>query len=255
MQGQHGEGQSQGTGEVIGLGDAQGLPVVVSVGEQGVKGPKSPGGGAVRQGQGGQQGHQGGLGVVPLFRRGAVGVLPAAEDVDPWSLLLTGERDGLLQRQVPDGGFHGVQRQTQNRGLGLGRDHIQPGAAGEVRDPGQSLLLGPGSLKGGLIVPFFNVDDGEIGVGRDGIGGIGVPAVIPFHIPEPGFLVRAGDETDIPAQGDAQVFDRFHRQQGRCDRPLVVVGAAAIEKTVHQLGHKGLGDGPSLSRVYHVQVS
>ena len=136
------------------------------VGEQGVKGPKSPGGGAVRQGQGGQQGHQGGLGVVPLFRRGAVGVLPAAEDVDPWSLLLTGERDGLLQRQVPDGGFHGVQRQTQNRGLGLGRDHIQPGAAGEVRDPGQSLLLGPGSLKGGLIVPFFNVDDGKSASGE-----------------------------------------------------------------------------------------
>ena len=106
VQGEHGKGQGQGAGQVVCLGDAQGGAPVVPVGEEGVEGPDGPGRGAVCQGQGGQQRHQGGLGVMPLLGGGAVGVLPGAGHVEGLPLLGAGAGDRPLQGQGLEGLLH-----------------------------------------------------------------------------------------------------------------------------------------------------
>ena len=137
---------------------------------------------------------------------------------------MAGEGDLFLQPQGLDGGLHGFRGRPSTVAW-AGGDHVQPGAAGDLADLGQSGLLGPGGLEGGLIVALFDVDDGEIRVRGDGVGGVGVGTVIPLHVPEARLLVSAGDEADVVFQRNAQVLHGLHGQQGGHHGAFVVVGA------------------------------
>ena len=74
-------------------------------------------------------------------------------------------------------------------------------------------------------MPFLQVDDGKVRVRGQGVGGIGVAAVVPLDVPETGLLVGAGDEADVFGQGELQVPDGLHGQQGGHHGALVVCGA------------------------------
>ena len=104
-------------------------------------------------------------------------------------------------------------------------------------------------------MPFLQVDDGKVRVRGQGVGGIGVAAVVPLDVPETGLLVGAGDEADVFGQGELQVPNGLHGQQGGHHGALVVCGAPAVEQAVHHLGLEGGGNRPPLPGVYNVQVA
>ena len=85
---------------------------MVPVGEEPDQILNGLGGGAVRQGQGRQQGQQGGLGVVALFGGGAVGVLAAGLDAHAALGGGNGVRDGGFHAERGNGGVCLLRRQA-----------------------------------------------------------------------------------------------------------------------------------------------
>lgn len=126
---------------------------------------------------------------------------------------------------------------------------VEPGQAGQ-------LVAGRPALgKGGLIAALLHVDHREAGIRGEGVGGIGVGGEIVGDVLRAALLVGAHDDPDVGFQWDSQVLDALHSQQGGDHGALVVVCSAAVETAVHHFGLVGLGDGPALALVHHVQVA
>ena len=121
--------------------------------------------------------------------------------------------------------------------------------------PGQFLLNRPAFGEGGLKAALFRVDHGEAGVGGEGGGGKGMAGKIPGDVAGAGLLVGAQNAAAVGFQRDAQILYCLHGQQGGGQRPLVVVGAAAVDHAVHHFGGKGLGDGPAVAGGHHIQMA
>lgn len=68
-------------------------------------------------------------------------------------------------------------------------------------------------------------------------------------------LIGAIRTRTLGFQGNAQILDTLHRQQGGDHRTLVVVSPAAIDAAVHDLGRVGFRHGPALALVHNVQMT
>ena len=105
-----------------------------------------------------------------------------------------------------------------------------------------------------MVVALLDVDDGEVGVGGEGIGGVGLLAVVVGDVLGAALLVGAQDHTHVGGEGQAQVPDGLHGQQGAHHGALVIADAPAVEHAV--LFHTGVGiGGPAGALPHHVQVA
>ena len=253
--GQQGKGQGQRPGQLIGLGDAQGLAGAVAVREEGAQGAEGGGGAHLGQGKGAEQMEQAGDGVDALLRQGGVGALAAAEDVQAVPLLAQLVAHAGLGGGPVAIGAGGPGGQAGHQALGLRREHVDAEAAAELGHPGGGGLRGPGLGEHRLIAALLGVDEGELRVGGEGIGGVGLPGVVVGDVAGAALLVGAHQQAGVAPEGDAQLLHGLHGQQDSGHGALVIVGAPAVEHAVHLLGRIGLRHCPAGALAHHVQVA
>ena len=131
------------------------------------------------------------------------------------------------------------------------RHRVEGHPAREALDAG---IGGHGTGEGPLQLPLLAVADGELVVGREDEGRVGVDLVEMSHVGHARFLVRSQNEAEGVGEAAGTAEKKARRMQGHKQGPLVVARAAADEVAL------GAGDAPgiempALSRRYDVQMA
>ena len=249
------EGGADGdtAGRFVGQVDAQGAAVVILEGEHLGQGVDGTGRSRVRQGQLGEQAEQSGDGVGTFLRGGGVGVsagagdLHAAFDVHHFDLRAGDPTGGHGQR---GGGAAGELVDDRFR---LAGHHVDADAAVEGDHLGQLRLGFPFAGDDRGVMAFFDVDDGEFRVGREGAGRVGHGSVVVGDVPGATLFVGAQHQLHVAFQRDIQGFDALHGHHSGNRRAFVVIYPTSIDQVA--LLNQGVRIGvPPFAGCDHVQV-
>lgn len=110
------------------------------------------------------------------------------------------------------------------------------------------------AAESGMQAAFFDVDQGEIRIRGQGIGGTFFLPKIILQVAAAALLVEAQHQAGIPLHGNAQRPDGLHGIQGAQRGALVVGGAPAVDPVLHKLHGEGVRHRPAVPGGDHVQV-
>ena len=253
-QGQKRQGQGQHARLLVLHGNAQSLPPVVAVGEAVVEPPDRGLRLALGQIQAAQRLQRGRNGVLALVRGGGVGLNAHSGDGQGLPFRVCRQCYAGLPADLGQHLLDLGRIPTGNHRLAVGRGHIFPNAALQGQDlHAASLGFLPGLGEFGAVACLFDVDDREIRIRGQGVGGKGMGRVVVFNIPGARLLIGAHDQLHVFRQRQLQLPDAAHGKHGSHQRALVVIGAPAIDQVPVSDQLIGVRI-PAVSGPYHIQV-